>query len=224
MSETVKIPDNVPVSWLQQLRELGPDVLMLASEPSDGTETQYMSKYFTYAMLMGRMSADLSIGRIVSQVSDLYDGKASLSSYLTGQMRLDVSDPYIISSMTHIVSSDGRFGVVSCDGYRLSTGMLKVLSNLVEAGGELSVVIPQLSARTTYVENPSVNFISSITDANGHVQSFGYGRFGEALSANIPTATKSVGDGYAISSVTTKAGVVTSVGGVSIRDVVGPTS
>lgn len=39
MSETVKIPDNVPVSWLQQLRELGPDVLMLASEPNDDTET-----------------------------------------------------------------------------------------------------------------------------------------------------------------------------------------
>lgn len=48
---TIKIPDNVPVSFLEKLTNFSQDVLMLASEPDDRTETQYMSKYFTYADL-----------------------------------------------------------------------------------------------------------------------------------------------------------------------------
>lgn len=225
MSTTVKVPDNIPVSWLQQLQDLNPDVLMLASEPNDDTETQYMSKYFTYGKLVGQVSTDLCMGVIWNELSDLYENKCSLSDYLTGTVALNVSDPYIVSSMTHIVSSDGRhFGMVSCDGYRLSAGMNKVFTNVQAAGRELTVIIPQLGQKTTAVANPANDFISAITDKNGHVQSYSYGKFASVVSSHIGSDTKSVPAGYAVSSVTTTKGVVTAVGAADIKSIVGDTS
>ena len=224
MSTTIRIPDNVPVSWLQQMRELAPGTLMLASEPSEGTETQFMSKYFTYGTLAGRLSSDLSIKLMMYQISDLYDNKASLSSYITGRFSLDSSDPYIISSMTHVVSSDGRFGLLSCDGYRLSAGIRKVFDRAAATGQAVSQLVPQLSAKTTPVDRPLYNFVSSVTDAEGHVRSFGYGSFAEVVPMHIGKATKSVQKDWAVSSVTTDHGVVTGVGGVDIKAVVGPVS
>ena len=184
-----------------------------------------MSKYFTYGKLVGQVSTDLSIGVIWGELSDLYENKASLSDYLTGTVALNVSDPYIVSSMTHIVSSDGKhFGMVSCDGYRLSSGMNTVFTNVKNAGRELTVIIPQLAQKTTAVADPANDFISAITDKNGHVQSYSYGKFAAVVSSHIGSATKSVEPGFAISSVTTTKGVVTAVGAADIKKIVGDSS
>jgi len=100
MSETIKVPNNVPVSWLDRLEKLNADTLMLASDPDDRTETEYMSKYFTYFDLSDCMYNDLDIASIKYNLSNLMNGKADLSGFLSNWIRCDIDDPYVISALS----------------------------------------------------------------------------------------------------------------------------
>ena len=180
MSMTIEVPDNVPVSWLQRVTHLSDDLLLLASEPNHDTETEFMSRYFTYYDMHNDLSARFKLESIWDHISDLYDGKISLSDYLDNTICCNINDPYIISSLRQGPMTNGTetsVGILSASGYYLSTGMKTVFDNALDSTGHLSTIIPSLSSKTTNVVNPTVNFISSITDWDGHVQSYGYGNF-----------------------------------------------
>lgn len=90
----------------------------------------------------------------------------------------------------------------------------------LSAAPNISVVVPSLSSKTTYLADPTKYYISAITDANGHIQSFGRAPLSTALSAVLPSATKSCPDGNYLTSVTTSGGKVSSVGYKQLSSVV----
>lgn len=76
---------------------------MLASEPGAETETQYMSKYFTYGFLANDLCSVFDIGGIHTEISALCSEKVSKSDCFDNTICCDNGDigtPYIISSMT----------------------------------------------------------------------------------------------------------------------------
>lgn len=158
---------------------------MLASEPNPDTETEFMSRYFTYYDMYNDLSARFQLGDIWNCISDLYANKISLSNYLDNTLSCQINDPYIISSLRQgylSVDGDLSVGILSVNGYRLSTGMNIVFDNAERTTHHLSTIIPSLSAKTTTVDNNN-NYITSITDYDGHVQ-----RLGQA------SLTKQIGD------------------------------
>lgn len=207
MAITLSVPDNVPVSWLQPLTQLCAGTLMLASEPGAETETQYMSKYFTYGFLAGDLCSVFDIGGINDQISALWKCKVSISDCFDNTLCCEngeIGTPYIISSITQ----DWR-GIVSVDGYRLSSGMHSVFS---DAGENISVIIPSLRSKTTELQDPMKYYISAITDANGHIQSFGRASLSASLVDALGTSTVSCPSDSYLTSVTTTGGRAVSAG------------
>ena len=125
MSQTTQVPDNVPVSWLQHLEHITNDVLMLASEPSADTQTEYMSKYFTYYDLYEQLSDTFDLEGIRELIHILWDEKIWLSSYLNNSISCDIPDPYVLSSIRQGYTSDEdgnvQVGILSVSGFLLIT-------------------------------------------------------------------------------------------------------
>lgn len=133
-----------------------------------------MSRYFTYYDLYNSLSARFRLGDIWNCISDLYDNKVSLSDCLDNTLSCQIADPYIISSIRQGYVKNGSetsVGILSIDGYRLSSGMKTVFDNAICSTGHLSTVIPSLDHNVKSV-SPN-NYITSITDYDGHVQVLG---------------------------------------------------
>lgn len=208
---TIKIPDNVPVSFLEKLTNFSQDVLMLASEPDDRTETQYMSKYFTYADLANQLSIDFNLGFLSSEIERLQEEKADISSFHHNTIRCDVTTPYIISAITQ---SGGN--ITDLEGYRLQDGMHTVF-NQASIKADLKIVIPSLTATTK--NGGSGTVLTSVTTENGQVKSVGTTTVANIIT-QIADATKTAPAGNCLTSVTTTDGVVTAVGYIPFSQVV----
>lgn len=206
----VKIPDNVPVSFLEELKSFSDEVLMLASEPNDKTETGYMSKYFTYGDLESNLYQKFGIDFILSEISNIWQDKIGKIDPKT--LKCDVESPYIISA----IYQDENCMIADLSGYRLRDGMKTVFSqDDVEA--DLQKIIPSLSENSVHVATAG-NVITSITDMNGHVVSVGEAEAGYGIGSS----TKVASTNCAVSSVTTNGGKVTAVGSVPFSTIVNP--
>lgn len=162
---TIKIPDNVPVSFLERLTNFSPEVLMLASEPNENTETQYMSKYFTYSQLANQLSLDFGLGYLSTQIDNLWEQKADISSFKSNTLYCNTTSPYIISAI-----SQKNGNITSLAGYRLQDGMYTVF-NQASVKSNLKSVIPSLTSTTKAAS--AGNIITSVTTENGQVKSVG---------------------------------------------------
>lgn len=160
---TIKIPDNVPVSFLEKLTNFSQDVLMLASEPDERTETQYMSKYFTYGDLAKQLSIDFNLGFLSSEIERLQEEKVDKDSLHSNTLCCNVTSPYIISAITQ----DGG-NITKLDGYRLQYGMYTVF-NQSSVKSDLKTVIPSLTATTKTAGQGQV--ITSVVTENGQIKS-----------------------------------------------------
>lgn len=209
---TIKIPDNVPVSFLEKLVNFSDDVLMLASEPNSQTETQYMSKYFTYGDLSSQLYDNFQIGEFWAQINNINITKVDLSSLLDNTLKCDVATPYIISA----ISQRGG-NIVSLEGYRLQDGMHTVF-NQSSVKKDLKSVIPSLTATTISADSGYV--LTSVTTENGQAVSVG-GVSIASIAPTIENATVSANQNCFISSVTTEGGKVTGVGSVPFSAIVG---
>lgn len=120
--ETIKIPDNIPISWLPNHPELDSEMLFLISVPSTKTETGFISKYITFRDLKNGLQSLFQIDttyNVIEQISgDYFPILDSLSS---NTICCNIENPYIISS---IVQRDGN--ICEVGGYRLSTMIDKI--------------------------------------------------------------------------------------------------
>lgn len=118
-TETIQIPDNIPVSWLPNHPQLDPEMLLLVSVPSTKTETGFMSKYITFRDLKAGLQEMFQIDNthtVIEQISGEYF--PILDSLSSNSICCDVGNPYIISA---IVQKDGN--ICQLSGYRLSSAM-----------------------------------------------------------------------------------------------------
>ena len=208
---TIKIPDNVPVSFLEKLTDFSHDVLMLASEPDARTETQYMSKYFTYGDLAERLSIDFNLGFLSSEIERLQEEKVDKGES-PQTFVCDINTPYIISAITQNELKD----ITKLDGYRLQDGMYSVF-NQETVKSNLKSVIPSLTSTTKAGSDGTV--LTSITTENGQVKSVGTTTIA-GMIGSIGSATKSASANNCLTSVTTVNGKVDSVGQVSFSQIV----
>ncbi len=144
---------------------------MLASQPDDRTETQYMSKYFTYFDLSNSIYGDLNIGGIEENISNLYDTMTPMSGFLCNWVITDSgSNPFILSNLRQGLTSDSEghlsIGILSASGYRLSTALANVL--------------PQNT-----VGCPNGEYISSVTTAGGKVIAVGSNKLSDEVGAVV---------------------------------------
>ena len=159
---TIKIPDNVPISFLEKLTNFSQDMLMLASEPSASTETGYMSKYFTYGDLSARLCIDFNLGFLSSKIENCFDDKVDITSLVDKTIKCDIKKPYIISS----ISQDGG-NITDLSGYRLYDGMRTVFSE----EPDLKNIIPSLTSTTK--DGGARTVLTSVTTENGQIASVG---------------------------------------------------
>lgn len=187
MSQTTQVPDNVPVSWLQHLEHITNDVLMLASEPSADTQTEYMSKYFTYYDLYEQLSDTFDLEGIRELTRILWDEKIWLSSYLNNSISCDIPDPYVISSIRQGYTSDEdgnvQVGILSVSGYRLSAALYNVFNNFYRSGRNLSDLIPSLGYHHEQAEKEKA--VVGTYDANGHIIGFDTASISDLGGASI---------------------------------------
>ena len=126
-TETIQIPDNIPVSWLPNHSQLDPEMLLLVSVPSTETETGFVSKHITFRDLRAGLQEMFQIDNthaIIEQISGEYfpilDGLSSNS------LCCDIDNPYIISAITQ---KDGN--ICQLSGYRLSSALNHIHEEVV---------------------------------------------------------------------------------------------
>ena len=183
MSQTIEIPNNVPVSWLNRLTSFDNNTLMLASTPDDRTETQYMSEYFTYSDLYRDLSSQFNLALIWDKIQTLWTNTAWLSDLYENTLTVRMSPPYLISALKQ---EDGN--VISLYTHPLSAAMRTAFSQTGNGGKNISSIIPSLTSRThstfatTAVPKAHLNYITSIVDANGYIQSISQFSLKDALA------------------------------------------
>ena len=212
MSQTYQVPNNIPVSWLDRLTEFTNDTLMLASSPDDRTETQYMSEYFTYFDLYNKLSDEFDLAEMWDKIQTMWIEKAWLSDFDDNYLSVKMNPPYVISAIQQRLGN-----VVALSVYPLSGAMRNAFTL---AGNNISAIIPSLNTRTQSARS-NAYYITSITDANGYIQSVRTAALSDTVGDAIGNATKQVrsNQNY-ISSVTTAGGKVSSVGENALSNVV----
>lgn len=183
MSQTYQVPNNIPVSWLDRMTQFTNDTLMLASTPDNRTETQYMSEYFTYYDLYTKLSDEFNLAEIWEKIQTLWTKKVWLSDLVDNFLSVDMDPPYVISA---IQQCDGN--IVALSTYPLSGAMKNAFTI---AGDNISAIIPSLSSKV-HASSSDQYYITSITDANGYIQSVGTKALSDAVGTAISSSYKSV--------------------------------
>lgn len=161
MSQTIEIPNNIPVSWLARQERAEDEMLFLVSVPDSRTETEYMSKYLKYGDLQGQLEEKFKIGTLQQWVNALSASGLLTSLETNALCCATIPNPYIISA---IYQSSGN--ITALDGYRLSDGMDNLFQNMTFEyiqcknfySSSLSSV--NLSASNLDVQNVSINNLS----------------------------------------------------------------
>lgn len=126
MSQTIEIPNNIPVSWLSRQETSDNDMLLLVSVPDSRTETEFMSKYMKYEDFYGNLRTDMKIGVMQQWVDKLSGEYAAILDNLSSNALCcaTIPNPYIISAL---YQENGN--ITSLSGYRLSDGMDYLFKN-----------------------------------------------------------------------------------------------
>lgn len=179
---------------------------MLASEPSEKTQTQFASKYFKYVDLVNQLGQDLKIGNLSSTLVELSNlvlkDFVDQSTLKSNTLYCDIVSPYIISAITQ-----DRGNVESLSGYRLSAGMKTAFS---EANGDIKKIVPSLSAMSKIAE--ANQLITGITTENGQVASIQTTGLSSIISSLGSSTRSTTSEDYAITSITTQNGNVSDIG------------
>lgn len=128
MSQTIEIPNNIPVSWLSRQETSDNDMLLLVSVPDSRTETEFMSKYMKYEDFYGNLRTDMKINVMQQWVDKLSREYAAILDNLSSNALCcaTIPNPYIISAL---YQENGN--ITSLSGYRLSDGMDYLFQNVV---------------------------------------------------------------------------------------------
>ena len=174
MSQTIEIPNNIPVSWLSRQQTSENDMLLLVSVPDSRTETEFMSKYMKYEDFYTGLYSDMKIGAIQYWVDKLSGDYAPILDNLSNNVICcaTIPNPYIISA---IYQENGN--ITGLDGYRLSDGMDYIFKNvwfdqikcinLTAQNAKLTNLtasntnISNLTAENTTINNLSANHITT---------------------------------------------------------------
>lgn len=179
---------------------------MLASEPSEKTQTQFASKYFKYVDLVNQLGQDLKIGSLSSTIVELSNlvlkDFVDQSTLKSNTLYCDIASPYIISAITQ-----DRGNVESLSGYRLSAGMKTAFS---EANGDIKKIVPSLSAVSKIAE--ANQLITGITTENGQIASIQTTGLSSIISSLGSSTRSTTSEDYAITSITTQNGNVSDIG------------
>ena len=179
---------------------------MLASEPSEKTQTQFASKYFKYVDLVNQLGRDLKIGNLSSTIVELSNlvlkDFVDQSTLKSNTLYCDIASPYIISAITQ-----DRGNVESLSGYRLSAGMKTAFS---EANGDIKKIVPSLSAVSKIAE--ANQLITGITTENGQIASIQTTGLSSIISSLGSSTRSTTSEDYAITSITTQNGNVSDIG------------
>lgn len=179
---------------------------MLASQPSEKTQTQFTSKYFKYVDLVNQLGQDLKIGGLSSTMVELSNlvlkDFVNQSTLKSNTLYCDVVSPYIISAITQ-----NRGNIESLSGYRLSAGMKSAFS---ESNGDIQKIVPSLSAVSKNAE--ANHLITGITTENGQVASIQTTALSSVISSLGSSTRSTTSEDYAITSITTQNGNVSDIG------------
>ena len=179
---------------------------MLASEPSEKTQTQFTSKYFKYVDLVNQLGQDLKIGGLSSTMVELSNlvlkDFVNQSTLKSNTLYCDVVSPYIISAITQ-----DRGNIESLTGYRLSAGMKAAFSG---SNGDIKKIVPSLSAVSKNAETN--HLITGITTENGQVTSIQTTTLSSVISSLGSSTRSTTSEDYAITSITTQNGNVSDIG------------
>lgn len=147
MSQTIEIPNNIPVSWLTRQERAEDESLFLVSVPDSRTETEYMSRFMKYGDLQAQLSEKFNIGTLQQWV-DALSASGLLTNLETNALCCaTIPNPYIISA---IYQSSGN--ITALDGYRLSDGMDSLFQ---------SMTFEYIQCRNFYSSNLSVSNLSA---------------------------------------------------------------
>lgn len=128
MSETIKIPNHIPISWLTRQKTLDDESLFLVSVPNQNTETGYISRFIKFGDLKETLGIHQTRTNFAAaqkpvnlKIEDIQE-KQSFDSAICCEI---APNPYIISA---IYQENG--GVIGVDGYRLSSAMSCVFESV----------------------------------------------------------------------------------------------
>lgn len=181
MSQTIEIPNNIPVSWLSRQESTENDMLFLVSVPDPRTETEFMSKYLKYEDFYRGLYSDFKIGTITQWINKVSTDYAPILDNLSGNTICcaTIPNPYIISAI-----SQENGNITGLEGYRLSDGMDYIFKNVFF--DQINCI--NLTATNTKLTNLSTTNanISSLTIENSTINNLSVSHI-TTVSTSVPS-------------------------------------